>query len=89
MGVVFNGAIYNFPACDSELEQLGHHFLSQTDTEVIAHGYDSWGVDRRVSTLRGMFATWDNGAAKWILIRDRLGLKPLIYALIQLTIELR
>ncbi|HTA68916.1 MAG TPA: hypothetical protein VK776_11590, partial [Bryobacteraceae bacterium] len=82
LGVVFNGAIYNFPSLRAELEQLGYRFLSQTDTEVIVHGYDAWGVDRLVSKLRGMFAIgiWDNRAEKLILIRDRLGVKPLIYA---------
>ncbi|HXA66339.1 MAG TPA: asparagine synthase (glutamine-hydrolyzing) [Bryobacteraceae bacterium] len=82
IGVVFNGAIYNFPSLRLELEQLGYRFLSQTDTEVIVHGYDAWGVDRLVSKLRGMFAIgiWDNRAEKLILIRDRLGVKPLIYA---------
>jgi len=82
IGVVFNGAIYNFPSVRSELEQLGYRFLSQTDTEVIVHGYDAWGIDRLVSKLRGMFAIgiWDNRTAKLILIRDRLGVKPLIYA---------
>ena len=82
IGVVFNGAIYNFPSLRSELEQLGYKFLSQTDTEVIVHGYDAWGIDRLVSKLRGMFAIglWDNRAEKLILIRDRLGVKPLIYA---------
>src|ERR1700730_7714425 len=82
IGVVFNGAIYNFPSLRLELEQLGYRFLSQTDTEVIVHGYDAWGVDRLVSKLRGMFAIgiWDNRTTKLILIRDRLGVKPLIYA---------
>jgi asparagine synthase (glutamine-hydrolysing) len=82
IGVVFNGAIYNFPSLRSELEQLGYRFLSQTDTEVILHGYDAWGVDRLVSKLRGMFAIgiWDNRTEKLILVRDRLGVKPLIYA---------
>lgn len=82
IGVVFNGAIYNFPSLRSELEQLGYRFLSQTDTEVIVHGYDAWGIDKLVSKLRGMFAIglWDNRAEKLILIRDRLGVKPLIFA---------
>jgi asparagine synthase (glutamine-hydrolysing) len=82
VGVVFNGAIYNFPSLRTELEQLGYRFRSQTDTEVILHGYDAWGVDRLVSKMRGMFAIaiWDNRAEKLILIRDRLGVKPLVYA---------
>ena len=82
VGVVFNGAIYNFPSLRSELEKLGYRFLSQTDTEVIVHGYDAWGIDRLVSKLRGMFAIgiWDNRTAKLTLIRDRLGVKPLMYS---------
>ena len=82
IGVVFNGAIYNFPSLRTELEQLGYSFRSQTDTEVIVHGYDAWGADRLVSKLRGMFAIgiWDNRAGKLTLIRDRLGVKPLVYA---------
>jgi asparagine synthase (glutamine-hydrolysing) len=82
IGVVFNGAIYNFPSLRGELEQLGYRFLSQTDTEVIVHGYDAWGVDRLVSKMRGMFAIgiWDDRSEKLILIRDRLGVKPLVYA---------
>ncbi len=82
LGVVFNGAIYNFPDLRTELEHLGYRFLSQTDTEVIVHGYDAWGVDRLVSKMRGMFAIgiWDNRTEKLTLIRDRLGVKPLIYA---------
>ena len=82
IGVVFNGAIYNFPTLRSELERLGYRFSSKTDTEVILHGYHAWGVDRLVSKLRGMFAIgiWDNSAEKLTLIRDRLGVKPLVYA---------
>lgn len=82
VGVVFNGAIYNFPSLRKELEQAGYRFLSQTDTEVIVHGYDAWGIDRLVSKMRGMFAIaiWDNRTEKLILVRDRLGVKPLVYA---------
>ena len=81
-GVVFNGAIYNFLELRAELEQMGYRFRSRTDTEVILHGYDAWGVDRMVSKLRGMFAIgiWDDRAHKLILIRDRLGVKPLLYS---------
>lgn len=81
VGVVFNGAIYNFTALRGELEQSGYRFRSQTDTEVIVHGYDAWGIDRLVAKLRGMFAIaiWDDRARKLVLVRDRLGVKPLLY----------
>jgi asparagine synthase (glutamine-hydrolysing) len=83
VGVVFNGAIYNFLELRSELEQKGYQFRSQTDTEVLVHGYDAWGIDALVPKLRGMFAfaVWDNRRRALMLVRDRLGVKPLIYAL--------
>jgi asparagine synthase (glutamine-hydrolysing) len=82
VGVVFNGAIYNFRALRHELEAQGCVFHSQTDTEVLLHGYRAWGIDGLVIRLRGMFAfgLWDERARKLFLVRDRLGVKPLIYA---------
>jgi asparagine synthase (glutamine-hydrolysing) len=82
VGITFNGAIYNFWDLRRELEQLGHHFQSQCDTEVIVHGYQEWGIDRLASKMRGMFAIalWDQNEHKLILLRDRLGVKPLLYA---------
>ncbi len=81
VGVVFNGAIYNFPELRAELEQRGHRFHSQTDTEVLVEGYLAWGIDHLVARLRGMFAfaLWDNRSASLFLVRDRLGVKPLLY----------
>jgi asparagine synthase (glutamine-hydrolysing) len=83
VGIVFNGAIYNFEGLRTELEQSGAQFRSQTDTEVLLHGYLRWGVDKLVAHLRGMFAIalWDNYKRKLYLIRDRLGVKPLLYHL--------
>ncbi|MEO8099694.1 MAG: asparagine synthase (glutamine-hydrolyzing) [Acidobacteriota bacterium] len=83
IGLVFNGAVYNFLELRRELEQLGYRFKSQSDTEVILHGYDAWGADKLVARLRGMFAIaiWDQRARKLFLIRDRLGVKPLVYSL--------
>lgn len=83
VGVVFNGAIYNFPLLRQELEQRGCQFRSRTDTEVLLHGYREWGIDELVRRLRGMFAfgLWDARQQKLFLVRDRLGVKPLIYAL--------
>lgn len=83
VGIVFNGAIYNFWELRAELERNGVEFHSRTDTEVILHGYIQWGVDRLVARLRGMFAIaiWDNNKRKLYLVRDRLGVKPLLYRL--------
>ena len=80
--VVFNGEIYNFPELRPELERRGHRFYTRTDTEVIIHLYEEMGVDC-VKKLRGMFglAIYDKDKRKLILARDRLGKKPLHYAL--------
>lgn len=82
VSVVFNGAIYNFLALRSELEAGGSRFRSHTDTEVLVHGYRSWGIDGLTARLRGMFAfaIWDERCRKLFLVRDRLGVKPLLYA---------
>jgi asparagine synthase (glutamine-hydrolysing) len=82
IGVTFNGAIYNFRALRLELEARGVRFHSQTDTEVLIEGYRAWGIDELVKRLRGMFAfgLWDERAQKLFLVRDRLGVKPLVYA---------
>ena len=82
LGVVFNGAIYNFLELRAELERLGFQFKSRTDTEVLLHGYKAWGLDELVQRMRGMFAIglWDDEKQKLFLLRDRLGVKPLVYA---------
>lgn len=81
-GVVFNGAIYNFLELRKELESDGCEFRSNTDTEVLLHGYRRWGVDGLVAKLRGMFAfgIWDDTSRKLYLVRDRLGVKPLVFS---------
>ena len=80
--IVFNGEIYNFPDLRPELESRGHRFYTKTDTEVIIHLYEEMGADC-VKKLRGMFglAIYDKTRRKLILARDRLGKKPLHYAL--------
>lgn len=82
VGVTFNGAIYNFPELRQELEAAGHRFHSRTDTEILVEGYRAWGVDRLVARLRGMFAfaLWDHPRRTLYLVRDRLGVKPLVFA---------
>ena len=81
--VVHNGEIYNYRELRAELEKAGHRFSSSSDTEVIVHAYEEWGEDH-VRRLRGMFAyaIYDRRAAapKVLLVRDRLGIKPMYYA---------
>jgi asparagine synthase (glutamine-hydrolysing) len=80
--VVFNGEIYNFPELRRELESKGHAFYTNSDTEVIVHLYEDLGSDC-VHKLRGMFAfgLFDEKRRKLLLARDRVGKKPLHYAL--------
>ncbi|MCI0392813.1 MAG: asparagine synthase (glutamine-hydrolyzing) [Acidobacteria bacterium] len=82
VGIVFNGAVYNFLELRRNLLGCGYEFRSHTDTEVLIHGYLEWGLDRLVDKLKGMFAfgLWDNRARKLFLVRDRLGVKPLFYS---------
>ena len=81
--VVFNGEIYNFQDLVPELEALGHVFHTKSDTEVIVHAWEAWG-ERCVDRFRGMFAfaLWDRNRQTLFLARDRLGVKPLYYALL-------
>ena len=79
--VVFNGEIYNFKSLRASLERQGHQFYTDTDTEVIVHLYEQYG-ESCVDRLRGMFAfaVWDDRRKTLLLARDRLGIKPLFYA---------
>jgi asparagine synthase (glutamine-hydrolysing) len=78
--ITFNGEIYNYLELRQELLNLGHHFVSQTDTEVILAAYSQWGVDC-LGKLRGMFAfgIWNTESKTLFLARDRVGEKPLYY----------
>ena len=78
--VVYNGEIYNFQEVRAALEQRGHIFKTQTDTEVIVHAYEEYG-DECVTHFNGMFAIalWDAREQRLFLARDRLGIKPLYY----------
>src|SRR5437899_1647369 len=72
--VVQNGEIYNFAALRWELEQAGHRFRTHSDTEVLVHGYEQWGLGF-AERLRGMFAVaiWDSAQRRLVLARDRFG----------------
>jgi asparagine synthase (glutamine-hydrolysing) len=78
---VFNGEIFNFPELRRELEARGHEFASAGDTETIVHLYEEHGIDFP-KRLRGMFAiaVWDERHRRLTLTRDRMGVKPLYYA---------
>ncbi len=82
IGIVFNGAIYNFRSLRKELKNAGYAFKSQTDTEVLIYGYQEWGIDKLAKKIEGMFAIglWDDRLKTLYLLRDRLGVKPLVFA---------
>ncbi|HKJ77712.1 MAG TPA: N-acetylglutaminylglutamine amidotransferase [Gammaproteobacteria bacterium] len=78
--LVFNGTIYNYRELRSELAAGGHHFFSDSDSEVILKAYVTWGA-QCVERLHGMFAfaVWDRRRHRLFLARDRMGIKPLYY----------
>jgi asparagine synthase (glutamine-hydrolysing) len=81
--VVFNGEIYNYQELIPKLQAAGHRFHTKSDTEVIVHAWEQWGEDC-VKRFRGMFAfvLWDRNRQTLFMARDRLGVKPLYYALL-------
>ena len=87
--IVFNGEIYNYQELRQGLKGRGHVFTTQTDTEVIVHLYEEFGVGC-VEKLRGMFAfgIWDENRKQLLLARDRVGIKPLYYCHLTLDAEL-
>jgi asparagine synthase (glutamine-hydrolysing) len=80
--VVLNGEIYNFKELRAELESRGHSFRTQSDTEVIIHGYKEWGTDV-LNHLNGMFglAIWDVNKRRLVVARDAMGIKLIYYRL--------
>jgi asparagine synthase (glutamine-hydrolysing) len=82
LAMTYNGEIYNFRELRAELEALGHRFRGSSDSEVLVEAWDRWGADAALSRLNGMFAIamFDRQARTLTLARDRLGVKPLLYA---------
>ncbi len=80
--LVYNGELYNTQELRKELQQAGHWFLGHSDTEVVLHGYAQWGKDC-VHRFNGIFsmAVWERESRRLFLARDRIGVKPLFYAL--------
>ena len=81
--IVFNGEVYNYQELIPELQALGHRFHTKSDTEVIVHAWESWG-EACVQRFRGMFsfALWDRNRQTFFMARDRLGVKPMHYAVL-------
>src|ERR1043165_7882733 len=78
--VTFNGEIYNHAEIRRDLQARGHRYRTQSDTETIVHAFEQWG-DACVDRFRGMFAfaLWDARRRRLLLVRDRLGVKPLYW----------
>ena len=83
--LVYNGEIYNHMRLRSELERADHRFRTDhSDTEVLIHGYEEWGIDGLLDRVEGMFAfaLWDGASRSLYLVRDRIGIKPLYFSLV-------
>ena len=80
--VTYNGEIYNFKKLREQLQLRGYNFRSRTDTEVLIHGYQEWGIEGLLMRIKGMFAfaIWDANKRKLFGARDRFGIKPFYYA---------
>ncbi|MEN2423301.1 asparagine synthase (glutamine-hydrolyzing) [Streptomyces rimosus] len=78
--VTYSGEVYNYRELRAELRALGHRFRTESDTEVVLHAYLQWGAGM-VDKLNGMFAfgLWDVRSEELVLVRDRIGIKPLYY----------
>jgi asparagine synthase (glutamine-hydrolysing) len=80
--IILNGEIYNFKELRAELRKKGHHFRTNSDTEVIIHGYKEWGTEV-LNHLNGMFglAIWDVKKRRLVVARDAMGIKLIYYRL--------
>lgn len=85
--LVYNGELYNYKALREDLKQKGHIFTTQSDTEVILHAYEEYGP-KCLQFFRGMFAfaIYDEQRSRLFLARDRIGIKPLYYTLVDNSI---
>ena len=81
--ITYNGEVYNYKEIKIELQSMGHHFTSDTDSEVLIHAYEEWG-EKFLQKLEGMwsFAIWDEKKQRLFAARDRFGIKPFYYGLI-------
>jgi asparagine synthase (glutamine-hydrolysing) len=79
--LTFNGELYNFMSLKNDLIDKGHKFVSNSDTEVLIHGYEEWGIKALLKKIKGMFsfAIWDGNKKKLFAARDRFGIKPFVY----------
>jgi len=79
--LTFNGELYNFLSLKNDLMNKGHKFVSNSDTEVLIHGYEEWGIEALLKKIKGMFsfAIWDGNKKKLFAARDRFGIKPFVY----------
>jgi len=86
--LTYNGEIYNYLDLRRELEMKGHQFHGHSDTEVIVAGFEHWGIDETISQCAGMFAlaVWDARERTLLLARDRIGIKPLYYSVVNGTL---
>jgi asparagine synthase (glutamine-hydrolysing) len=78
--IIFNGEIFNYVELTPEVERLGHHLATSSDTEIIIHLYEEYGPDC-VHHLNGQFAfaIWDERERSLFIARDRLGIRPVYY----------
>jgi asparagine synthase (glutamine-hydrolysing) len=81
--LTYNGEVYNYQELRLQLEALGHHFRSRTDSEVVLHAFAEWGISA-IERFNGMFALaiWDRNQQTLFLARDRYGIKPLYYTVL-------